>query len=239
MEYFVTLSSGRGTKLYQNSIKNQKIFLNYDNNDEKCDLSKILVIIGKKIGFLNKYINSNKKIQLNVEKNQEYMIINLNDNDLICNFLENPSNHITLYNPYLYEKEEHATLDPEVFKKNFTNKLIPDDYIDTLAKWYSIKYTYNNYNLIFLKPGVGISFQTHELREEFWEVIYGSPIIISGDEVIYNTQKGDKTNHKSGSKGLHSLINPGREQWIAIKETYNGTFDEEDIIRMFNPNQYR
>ena len=55
---------------------------------------------------------------------------------------------------------------------------IPDGYIDTLPKWYSIKYTYPDFNYIFVCPGLGISIQVDSMREEYWEVLEGHPIIL-------------------------------------------------------------
>ena len=36
---------------------------------------------------------------------------------------------------------------------------------------------------------------------------------------------------------MHTVINP-TDDWILIKEHCEGTFDEEDIVRVFNPNHY-
>ncbi len=55
--------------------------------------------------------------------------------------------------------------DPEEFKSQHP---VPDGYIDILTKWYSIKFTYPEFNYIFIRPGVGISLQMHAMREEHW-----------------------------------------------------------------------
>ncbi|GAG36329.1 unnamed protein product, partial [marine sediment metagenome] len=39
----------------------------------------------------------------------------------------------------------------------------------------------------------------------------------------------------------HSVINSNRDKdkFVIIKERWSGSFDEDDIIRVFNPNNFR
>jgi mannose-6-phosphate isomerase-like protein (cupin superfamily) len=176
-----------------------------------------------------------QKMKVEVPGNQEFMIINLYNIPISLSFNKEVDKLKILYDPYLYEKDPQQDYDQEEFRKAHP---VPDGFIDTLPKWYSVKFTYPEYNLIFVRPGLGISIQTHMLREEHWEVVEGSPIIIFDHNVIYNTPVGKKFAIPFGA--MHTVINPNKEkdEWVLIKETYKGHFDEEDIVRVFNPNHY-
>jgi len=119
-----------------------------------------------------------------------------------------------------------------------TQEITPEGYIDTLPKWYSFKFTYPNYNLIFIRPEFGLSIQVHKYRDEQWEILKGKPIVISKDKVYYYVEKGAKFQNKNNT--YHSIINPNKEKYkfVLIKENWSGNFDEKDIERVFNPNHY-
>jgi mannose-6-phosphate isomerase-like protein (cupin superfamily) len=82
---------------------------------------------------------------------------------------------------------------------------------------------------------MGISYQTHELREEIWEIVKGNPILIINDKIEYKPKKGKR--YVIPLRTLHSIINP-TENWVVLKEKYTGIFDESDILRIYNPNNY-
>ncbi|MHA2269268.1 MAG: hypothetical protein ACXAB8_15830, partial [Promethearchaeota archaeon] len=97
---------------------------------------------------------------------------------------------------------------------------------------------YPDYNLIFVRPEFGLSIQVHKYRNEFWEILEGKPIIINGNNVHYFVKNDTKFKNKINT--FHSVINPNKEQdsFVIIKERWDGKFDENDINRIFNPNQY-
>lgn len=164
-----------------------------------------------------------------------YMIINNGKEPIDIQYNNNNSNHQIIYDPYVHENSEKPYFSADQFIERYD---IPKGYIDTLPKWYSFKFTYPNYNLIFVKPEFGLSIQTHRNRNEFWEILDGKPIIINGNKIYYYVEKGSKFQNKINS--FHSVINPNKEadQFILIKERWDGIFDENDIHRIFNPNQY-
>ena len=147
----------------------------------------------------------------------------------------NVLNHQIIYNPYAYENSEKINFKPEQFIEKYN---IPEDYIDTLPKWYSFKFTYPEYNLIFVRPEFGLSIQIHKDRNEFWEILDGKPIIINGNKVHYYVENGTKFQNQINT--YHSVINPNKEvnKFVMIKERWSGKFDENDIKRIFNPNKY-
>ena len=85
---------------------------------------------------------------------------------------------------------------------------------------------------------MGLSLQIHKKRSESWEILKGRPIIINGNQVYYYVEDGDIFENPKFS--YHSIINPNRDQdkFVIIKERWSGSFDEDDIIRVFNPNGY-
>ncbi len=85
---------------------------------------------------------------------------------------------------------------------------------------------------------MGLSIQTHQHRNEFWEILAGEPIIISGNRVYYFVKTGTKFQNLINT--YHSVINPNqdRDKFVILKEGWSGDFDEKDINRFFNPNQY-
>lgn len=234
----IILKSGRGTKMYRNGDSKLEISIDFkdgmDNLSSEIHEMNLMYIIGTSLKYdkVSNLFTDLKNAKITIPAKTEYMIVNTTHRELILNLSNDTEDQYLVYDPYLYESEDHKTVDSEEFKQNHD---IHPGYIDILAKWYSIKFTYPNENLIFIRPGLGISYQTHKMRQERWKVETGHPIIISGDKVIYNTNPGDEFEHPVG--GIHTIINPTND-WISITETYNGEFDEEDISRIFNPNKY-
>ena len=213
----------RGSPLRQN----KKNILNLNLN---CDqLNKILLI-----NHNNFYSNLMVKNQI-IKPLNYYMVINNSNFPLEITYSESISNHEILYDPYLFENSEKKPLDPNDFIAKYS---VPKGYLDILAKWYSIKFSYNDHNLIFIKPGLGISIQTHNNRSEDWTIIAGRPIIINIDRVHYFVENG--SHFSTPKNSFHSVINPSKKQdeYVIIKETWKGDFDENDIQRVFNPNNY-
>ena len=233
--YKTTLQPTRGTKLYKNGKNPLSIeFVTQDKSDIGPAVKNTLMIIGKtlaKIGHMG--IASKNGYKVRIPPNQHYMVINNGDYELDLYLDQDPAAHEVIYDPYLYENKDLPTVDAKKFKED---NPVPPGYVDTLEKWYSVKFTYEDINYIFIRPQLGISFQTHKMRQEHWEVGKGSPIIVEGSKVHYETKPGDKFDMALGS--LHTVINPSKTKWILIKERYSGTFDEEDIERVFNPNNY-
>ncbi len=190
---------------------------------------KIYIING------NRFIT--EKIQfsdLSVKPKQFYMLINDSDEIIKVSYDVDITTHEIVYDPYKFETSEKKNLKEEDLKQKFE---IHDGYIDVLPKWYSFKFTYADYNLIFIKPEYGISIQVHKFRSENWDVIEGNPIIINGNTVHYYVPNG--TQFTNRFREFHSVINPNANKFVIIKEYWKGEFDEEDIIRVFNPNNYK
>ncbi|KKK43772.1 MAG: Mannose-6-phosphate isomerase [Candidatus Lokiarchaeum sp. GC14_75] len=219
-----TISSGRSTVLRKNDSHELIITLNTNK------LEDIFIINGN--SFKTKDISRKDLI---IKQNEYYMIINRGNMPIEIHYDQNISHHFILYNPYKYEKSEKINFTSEMFIKRFE---ISKNYIDTLPKWYSFKFTYNDYNLIFVRPEFGLSIQSHKHRSEFWEILGGTPIIITGSKVHYFVKKGIK--FKNPKNTYHSIINVNVElnDFVFMKEEWQGKFDENDIHRVFNPNKY-
>ena len=217
------IGPGRGTSLRKNSSESLTI------NFRSGALDNIAMINGS---FLSQNIT---KSDLYIPPSECYMIINnSSESDLEIFYDQDISRHEIIYDPYKFENFEKTTLNAEYFFEQFN---IPKGYINILPKWYSFKFSYPNYNLIFIKPGLGISFQVHENRNEIWEVLDGKPIIVAGNKVYYEVEKGIK--FEIPINMIHSVINPSIKDLVLLKETWTGKFDEEDITRIFNPNNFR
>ncbi len=214
----------KGTNLRKNGQEELTILI--DSNA----LKKIFLINGTT--FFTQNLSA---FNLVVKPNDYYMVINKGDKEINVKYSIDISNHIVIYEPYIYESSKKVKFNPIRFSKKFN---VPDGYIDTLTKWYSIKFTYPDYNLIFIKPKIGISIQTHKFRSEMWKVLKGKPIIINGNKVHYFVENG--TEFLNAKMTYHSVINPNNnpEQFVLIEEKWSGKFEEEDIIRAFNPNNY-
>ena len=214
----------KGTNLRKNGQEELSILI--DSNA----LKKIFLINGT--NFFTQNLSASNLV---VKPNDYYMVINKKDEEINVKYSLDISRHRVIYEPYIYESSKKEIFEPIPFSKKYN---VPDGYIDTLAKWYSIKFTYPDYNLIFIKPKIGISIQTHKFRSETWKVLKGKPIIINGNKVHYFVENG--TEFLNAKMTYHSVINPNNnpEQFVLIEEKWSGKFDEEDIIRAFNPNNY-
>ena len=218
------LTAKQGTKLRKNKSEVLKIII--DQNE----LMNIFLINGN--SFKTEDIS---QLDLVIKPNNYYMIINNGKNTIELSFNENISDHEIIYDPYKYPTTEKINYKPDDFKQIYS---VPEGYIDTLPKWYSFKFTYDEFNLIFVKPEMGLSFQIHKKRSESWEILEGKPIIISGNQVHYYVDNGSIFENSVNS--YHTVINPNRDKdkFVIIKERWSGSFDEDDIIRVFNPNKY-
>jgi len=163
------------------------------------------------------------------------MLINKSDEEIEVSYSNDFSNHKTIYNPYKFEFSEKAKIDPIKFTKEFN---VPNGFVDVLDKWYSIKFTYSDFSLIYIKPGIGISIQTHRFRSEEWKILKGEPIVINASKVHYYVKA--ETKFLNAFTMYHSIINPNEDpkQLVIVEERWSGEFDEKDIIRAFNPNNY-
>ena len=214
----------RSTSLRKNNSKELLITTSPNN------LEYIFIINGN--SFKTEAI---KKNDLIIKPNSYYMIINKGKDPIELHYSKDILNHQIIYNPYAYENSEKINFKPEQFIEKYN---VPKNYIDTLPKWYSFKFTYPRYNLIFVRPEFGLSIQFHKDRNEFWEILDGKPIIINGNKVHYYVENGSKFQNRINA--YHSVINPNKkvDEFIIIKERWDGRFDENDIKRIFNPNQY-
>ena len=82
-----------------------------------------------------------------IHPNDFYMIINVGKNPVVIHYSRDILDHKIIYDPFKYESSQKIDLKPELFQKRYN---IPEGYIDTLPKWYSFKFTYPDYNLIFI-----------------------------------------------------------------------------------------
>jgi mannose-6-phosphate isomerase-like protein (cupin superfamily) len=218
------LKAKQGTKLRKNG--NQVLTIAIKKNE----LKDVLLINGNR--FETQNITPSDLI---VNPNNYYMIINNGNDTIELSFDGDISNHEVIYDPYKYTHTEKINYKPDDFKQIF---FVPEGYIDTLPKWYSFKFTYDEFNLIFIRPEMGISFQIHKKRSESWEILKGNPIIINGNQVHYFVD--DHTKFENSLNSYHSVINPNKDKdkFVIIKERWSGSFDEDDIIRVFNPNNF-
>jgi mannose-6-phosphate isomerase-like protein (cupin superfamily) len=216
--------SGRSNLLRKN--QNQKLKISFDRDN----LQDIFLINGSH--FITTQIS---KSDLKINSNDYYMTINTGKKTLKISYDQDITNHTIIYNPYKYEFSEKTNFKEEFFKQNYN---IPNGYVDTLPKWYSFKFTYPDYNLIFIRPEMGLSIQKHKYRNETWEVLDGNPIILTGNKIYYFVEKGTKI--ENPKETYHSIINPNKDsnKFVILKERWSGYFDENDIERVFNPNRY-
>jgi mannose-6-phosphate isomerase-like protein (cupin superfamily) len=215
---------GRSTVLRRNNAQELKISIaphNFEN-----------IFIINQSAFITENISDSDFL---IKLNSHYMIINNSTDDIEVNYNQNISDHEIVYDPYKFENSKKENLKPEYFKVRHE---IPNGYVDTLPKWYSFKFSYPKFNLIFVKPEFGLSIQTHNDRNEFWEILEGAPIIINANKIHYHVEKGRKFSIPIDT--YHSIINPNKEndKYIVLRETWNGKFNEKDIKRIFNPNEY-
>jgi len=219
--YLEEIQSNRSTGLRKNDTERLEISINEDL------LNQIYIINDTK--FITSDINQN---DLKIAPEDYYMIINRSNLKLKVQFNLDISQHKLIYDPYKFEHSKKEIINPEEFRRIYN---VPDGFIDVLSKWYSIKFTYPDKNLIYIKPEMGISIQTHNKRMEFWEILEGKPIIINGNKVHYFVDSGEIYKIPIGT--FHSLFNPNKkDRYIVLKEMWKGQFDEEDIERLFSPN---
>ncbi len=222
--YEEIIRSERGSELRKNGSKLLKI--SFDSED----LDNLLIINN------TKFIIKNLKLKhLTIEPYKFYMIINKKRTEIKVQYNDDISTHEVIYSPYKYEHLKKENFNPELFAQKYN---VPNGYIDTLSKWYSIKFTYPDHNLIFIKPEMGISIQIHSQRSEKWEILAGKPIIINGNNVWYYVENIYK--FVNGINMYHCVINPNKdpEAFVEIREEWSGNFDEKDIVRVYNPNNY-
>ncbi|TXT65935.1 MAG: Mannose-6-phosphate isomerase [Promethearchaeota archaeon] len=218
------LKPNRGTKLRKNGSKPLKIDI------EKLYFTSLMVI--NEHEFLTDNITS---ADLIISVGDHYMIINKSERPIHIEYNTDITHHEVIYDPYKYEHTQKKKIDPDKFQ---TEHDVLEGFIDILPKWYSIKFTYPEYNLIFIKPEMGISFQTHQERSETWEILSGQPIVLNDNHVYYYVNSG--TRFTTPKQSYHSIINPNEKggEYVVFKEQWNGNFDEQDITRVFNPNHY-
>jgi len=225
------------TILYQENIPSQKGTLLRKNSSQKL-MIKINKSKLKDIYLINGNSFKVKGISysdLLIAPDSYYMVINKGNKVLNLKYNQDISSHEVIYDPYKFELSKKVKLNPELLKKIYN---IPEGYIGTLPKWYSFKFSYLEYNLIFVRPEFGLSIQTHKYRNEKWEILKGKPIIINNNKVHYFVD--NNTIFNSPVNTYHSIINPnkGVDEFAIIKERWEGKFDENDIERVFNPNHY-
>ncbi|MHA2185467.1 MAG: hypothetical protein ACXAAI_10750 [Promethearchaeota archaeon] len=218
------IESGRSTVLRQNSSSELAISIDIKKS------SHILLINGTTFRS-----NDITERDLIIHPLDHYLIINHGKDPLEIEYNRDISTHQVIYDPYKYENSKKINLTPDFFIKRYQ---IPTDYVDTLPKWYSFKFTYSDYNLIFVRPQCGLSIQFHRARKEFWEVSHGRPIILIGNKIFYNVNKATK--FRTQINTFHTIINSNKdtEEFVLVKERWEGDFDENDIERVFNPNHY-
>jgi mannose-6-phosphate isomerase-like protein (cupin superfamily) len=222
--YEEIIRSERGSNLRKNGSKLLKISFDIE------DLNDIFIINHTK--FITKNLTLS---DLTIKPHKFYMIINKKTKEIRVQYNNDISTHEVIYNPYKYENSKKENINPELFAQT---QNVPDGYIDILTKWYSIKFAYPDHNLIFIKPEMGISIQVHSQRSEKWEILGGKPIIINGNNVWYYVENVYKFVNRINT--FHSAINPNKdpEAFVTIYEEWSGEFDEEDILRVYNPNNY-
>jgi mannose-6-phosphate isomerase-like protein (cupin superfamily) len=229
------LIEGRGTCLWQNGPNEQSVILHPAKKEIRMDYSQVLIIFDEllipadHVGLVGHH-----GLTLIIPPDVPYMILNTSTVNITVELKESPASERILYDPYKFEHEDHSDYDPKEFQKSHN---VPEGYVDTLPKWYSVKFTYPQFNYIFVRPSLGLSLQIHKMREEHWEILQGSPIIIADHKVYYNVHPGQKFSIPFGT--FHTVINPSAIEWVLFKESYDGSFDENDIIRVFNPNHYK
>lgn len=219
------IQPNRGTPLRKNGDRVQEAII----DNEYYDTTYLI----KGNSFITRKLTND---DLLIQPGEYFMIINVGDEEYPVYYSEDLDELELIYDPYKYENAEKKNYDEEFFKDKYE---IPDDYIDTLPKWYSFKFTYSDYNLIFVRPQLGISFQIHDQRNEFWTILTGEPIIINGKNIHYFVENGTKFEIPINT--FHTVINPNKEEdkFIMLEERWNGNFNEEDIARVFNPNNYK
>ncbi len=226
------LPIGRGTLLRWNGKNPTRIEINPTLPRLTTYRDEILVILGEILAPLNHLgIVSTRGIILQIPPKTPYMIINTSHQEITMIEPDVLDLGPILYDPYRFQGQAHNLLDPADFIAKYA---LSPNFHSILPKWYSIKFSYDTHNLIFLHPELGLSFQTHTQREEYWEILLGYPIVVENGRVNYDVSPGKKFTIPLG--GIHSIINPSISDWVLLREEYKGKFDERDITRQFYPN---
>lgn len=222
--YSEELYPNRGTKLRKNESQDLTIFI------ESSFLDSIFLI--NQNDFLTENLNPK---DLKISPGNHYMVINKSDMPISISYDSDINQHEIIYDPYKYEDAPKKKIKPDQFQKDHE---VPKGFIDILPKWYSIKFSYPEYNLIYIKPEMGISFQIHQERSEQWEIISGNPIVLNDHKIYYYVESGEEFQNAKGM--YHSVINPNDKEgeYVVLKERWDGNFDEQDIKRVYNPNHY-
>lgn len=219
------LSPGRGTPLRKNISSTLEILVDREFYE---DLFFIRGTSFKTEGLTDK--------DFLLDPNEYFMLMNAGQEEIRVSYNEDLDEMEVIYDPYKHENSEKKYFEVSYFLEHYD---IPEGYVDTLPKWYSFKFTYPDYNLIFIAPEMGISIQIHDQRTEYWEILEGKPIILNGNDVHYFVESGTKFEIPVNS--FHTVINPNEKEddFVLLKEKWGGHFDEEDISRVYNPNNYR
>jgi len=144
--------------------------------------------------------------------------------------------------------------------KNYINLQIPYyDFVST-TRQYKTNYTvkpWGNYleigqgkvKVLNFKPSAEISVQYHTMRKEKWLMVNGTGTLTFGDskKCLFNpkTRKWEGTyTEKIMKPGEYAEIPFGwlhhfkaNEDGACIIEIWEGESDEDDIIRVYNPNE--
>ncbi|MFA5889288.1 MAG: phosphomannose isomerase type II C-terminal cupin domain [Candidatus Paceibacterota bacterium] len=103
--------------------------------------------------------------------------------------------------------------------------------VTTKKPWGSFTRFTNNESstvkLLYINKGERFSLQYHTHREEFWEIIRGSPEIIIGDKTYY-PHEGEEFTIAPLAK--HRISAPKDD--VVVLEISEGEFDESDIVRI-------
>lgn len=79
-----------------------------------------------------------------------------------------------------------------------------------------------------MKPNSKLSLQSHEKRQELWQVVQGKGLVTNGDNKI-EIKYGDSHFIPKGS--IHRMENIGIEDLVFIEVQTGESFSEEDIRR--------
>ena len=125
----INLKPGRGTELRKNLNNSLQISVKSESPQ------KIRVLIDDTFFEYDALKKSGKNIE--IKPGMRYWIINLSDANAEVS-IEAPSKleFETIYDPYLLEFAKKEDFDAAVMQKKFG---VPDGFVDTLPKWYSIK----------------------------------------------------------------------------------------------------
>ena len=96
--------------------------------------------------------------------------------------------------------------------------------------WYQTLDLGENFQVkhLMVKPGAGLSLQSHRHRAEHWVVVSGTARVTRGEEVL-TLDENQSTYLPAGT--VHSLENPG-ETPLRVIEVQTGSYlGEDDIVR--------